>query len=124
MVNLADALHTLTEGVPIPRIHLDLPSQDVMTEPQRAQVLLRCVQEMITNSVRHAQAGNLWIRLSMTRDGLAMSARDDGVGADKVAVGNGLMGMAERLKQLGGKLEIESEPGAGFALHAWLPTKF
>jgi len=52
-----------------------------------------------------------------------MSARDDGVGADKVAVGNGLLGMAERLKQLGGKLEIESEPGTGFALHAWLPTE-
>jgi len=124
MVNLADALHTLIGGVPKPRIHLDLPSEDVMTEPERALVLLRCVQEMITNSVRHAQAGNLWIRLSMTRDGLAMSARDDGVGADKVAVGNGLLGMAERLKQLGGKLEIESEPGAGFALHAWLPTDF
>ena len=124
MVNLADALHTLTEGVPKPSIHLDLPSQDVMTEPQRAQVLLRCVQEMITNSVRHARAENLWIRLSMTRDGLAMSARDDGIGADKVAVGNGLLGMAERLKQLDGKLEIESEPGAGFALHVWLPTEF
>jgi signal transduction histidine kinase len=122
-VNLADALHTLIEGVPKPRIHLDLPSGEIMTEPQRAQVMLRCVQEMITNSVRHAQAENLWIRLSMTRDGLAMSARDDGIGADKVAVGNGLKGMAERLRQLGGKLEIESEPGTGFALHAWLPTK-
>jgi signal transduction histidine kinase len=124
MVNLADALHTLIGGVPKPRIHLDLPFQEVMTEPQRAQVLLRCVQEMITNSVRHAQAENLWIRLTMTREGLAMSARDDGIGADKVAVGNGLLGMAERLKQLGGKLEIESEPGSGFALHAWLPTEF
>jgi signal transduction histidine kinase len=123
MVNLADALHTLIEGVPKPRIHLDLPSGAVMTEPQRAQVLLRCVQEMITNSVRHAQASNLWIRLSITGDGLAMSARDDGIGADKVAVGNGLLGMAERLKQLGGKLEIESEPGEGFALHAWLPME-
>ena len=61
MVNLADALHTLIGGVPKPRIHLDLPSEEVMTEPKRAQVLLRCVQEMITNSVRHAQAGNLWI---------------------------------------------------------------
>jgi len=123
-VDLADALHTLIAGVPKPRIHLDLPSEQVKTEPERALVLLRCVQEMITNSVRHAQAKNLWIRLSMTRDGLAMSARDDGIGADKVAVGNGLSGMAERLKQLGGKLEIESEPGAGFALHAWLPTDF
>ena len=123
MVNLADALNTLVEGVPKPKIHLDLPAEAVMTEPQRAQVLLRCVQEMITNSVRHAQAGNLWIRLSTAGDGLAMSARDDGIGADKVAVGNGLLGMAERLKHLGGKLEIESEPGEGFALHAWLPTK-
>ena len=122
-VNLADALHKLTEGVPQPRIHLDLPAQAVMTEPQRAQVLLRCVQEMITNSVRHARADNLWIRLSVTCDGLAMSARDDGVGTDKVALGNGLTGMTERLKHLGGKLEIESQPGAGFALHAWLPTK-
>lgn len=123
MVNLADALHKLTEGVPNPKIHLDLPATEVMTEPQRAQVLLRCVQEMITNSVRHAQADNLWIRLSMTGDGLVMSARDDGIGVDKVAIGNGLTGMTERLKHLGGKLEIESEQGAGFALHAWLPTK-
>jgi len=123
MVNLAEALHTLIEGVPKPRIHLDLPAEAIMTEPQRAQVLLRCVQEMITNSVRHAQARNLWIRLSVAGDGLAMSARDDGIGADKVAIGNGLTGMAERLKHLGGKLEIESEPGEGFALHAWLPTE-
>ena len=109
--------------MPAPKIRLDLPAEEVMTEPQRAQVLLRCVQEMITNSVRHAQADNLWIRLSIRGDGLAISARDDGIGADKVAVGYGLKGMAERLKQLGGKLEIESEPGAGFALHAWLPMK-
>ncbi len=123
LVNLAEALHALVEGVPKPRIHLDLPAEAIMTEPKRAQILLRCTQEMITNSVRHARARNLWIRLSFNRDGLAMSARDDGVGTDNVSRGNGLQGMAERLKQLGGKLEIESEPGAGFALHAWLPTK-
>lgn len=122
-VNLADALNTLIEDVPAPKIHLDLPAEEVLTEPQRAHVLLRCVQEMITNSVRHARADNLWIRISIRGDGLAMSARDDGIGADKVAVGNGLKGMAERLKHLGGKLEIESEPGVGFALHAWLPMK-
>ena len=122
-VNLAAALNTLVEGVPKPIIHLDLPAEEVMAAPQRAQVLLRCVQEMITNSVRHARARNMWIRLSMTREGFAMSARDDGIGTRTVVAGNGLNGMSERLKQLGGKLEIESEPGAGFALHAWLPTE-
>lgn len=124
MVDLAEALNTLIEGVPKPRIHLDLPSQEVMTDPQRAQLLLRCVQEMITNSVRHAKAGNLWIRVSIDRDGLTMSGRDDGVGAEKLKVGNGLKGMTERLRQLGGRLEIESDPGQGFALQAWLPADF
>jgi signal transduction histidine kinase len=123
MVNLADALNKLIEGVPKPWIHLDLPSVAVMIEPQRAQVLLRCVQEMITNSVRHARARNLWLRLSISPEGLALSARDDGVGTHKVTAGNGLNGMKERLKQMGGKLEIESEPGEGFALHAWLPAE-
>jgi signal transduction histidine kinase len=94
-----------------------------MTDPQRAQVLLRCAQEIITNSVRHAQASNLWIRLSATPEGLAMSARDDGCGVSSVHHGNGLTGMTERLVQLGGKLEIESSRGAGFALHAWLPME-
>jgi signal transduction histidine kinase len=122
-VNLADALNTLVEGVPKPVIHLDLPAEEVMAAPQRAQVLLRCAQEMITNSVRHARATNMWIRLSMTREGFAMSARDDGRGTRHIVAGNGLNGMSERLAHLGGKLEIESEPGAGFALHVWLPTE-
>ncbi len=121
-VDLAAALRTLVEGVPEPRIHLDLPADLVMADPRRAHLLLRCAQEIITNSVRHAHADNLWIRLSTTRDGVAMSARDDGQGVDEVQAGNGLRGMKERLVQLGGKLEVESGRGEGFALHAWLPT--
>ena len=62
-VDLATALRTLVSGVPEPLIHLDLPVELAMTDPRRAQVLLRCAQEMITNSVRHARAKNLWISL-------------------------------------------------------------
>jgi len=122
-VELAAALRTLVEGVPEPRIHLDLPQELSMTDPLRAQVMLRCAQEMITNSVRHARAKNLWISLVHDEDGVAMIARDDGRGTDAVEVGNGLKGMAERLRQLGGELKIESSPGAGFSLHAWVPVE-
>jgi signal transduction histidine kinase len=122
-VELASALRTLVEGVPEPRIHLDLPMELSMTDPLRAQVLLRCAQEMITNSVRHAQARNLWISLVPDEHGVAMIARDDGRGVDAVEAGNGLKGMAERLKQLGGELKIETSPGAGFALRAWVPVE-
>ncbi|MEJ2534433.1 MAG: histidine kinase, partial [Gammaproteobacteria bacterium] len=122
-VDLAAALRSLVDGVPEPQIHLELPSGLVLTDPQRAQVLLRCAQEIITNSVRHARARNLWIRVSMTPEGVAMSARDDGRGVTHVEPGNGLRGMSERILQLGGKLEIESGRGAGFTLHAYVPVE-
>ena len=122
-VELAAALRTLVEGVPEPQIHLDLPTELSMTDPLRAQVMLRCAQEMITNSLRHAQAKNLWISLVHDENGVAMIARDDGKGASEVEAGNGLTGMAERLRQLGGELRIESSPGAGFNVHAWVPAE-
>lgn len=122
-VDLAAALRTLVGGVPEPRIHLDLPSDLAMTDPRRAQVLLRCTQEMITNSVRHAQAKNLWIALEQDLEGVVLTARDDGRGVDQVEAGNGLKGMSERLRQLGGELKIETGSGAGFALRAWVPVE-
>jgi len=122
-VDLAGALRRLVEGVPEPRIHLDFPSDLVMVDPEQAHMLLRCVQEIITNSVRHARASNLWIRLSTSGGGVALSARDDGRGAGTIQAGHGLRGMHERLAQLGGKLEVESRKGAGFALHAWIPME-
>jgi signal transduction histidine kinase len=122
-VDLAAALRTLVSGVPEPVIHLDLPSELAMTDPQRAQVLLRCAQEMITNSVRHARASNLWIGLVQDSDGVALTARDDGRGVDNVEAGNGLNGMQERLRQVGGELKIESSSGKGFSLHAWIPVE-
>jgi len=122
-VDLADALRTLVEGVPEPHIHLDLPEELAMTDPLRAQVLLRCAQEMITNSVRHAQARNLWVRLVFDENGVSMTARDDGRGVAEFEAGNGLNGMDERLRQLGGELTVESSPGAGFSLQAWVPQE-
>ena len=122
-VDLAAALRTLISGVPEPAIHLDLPSELSMTDPRRAQVLLRCAQEMITNSVRHARAQNLWLSLVQNVNGVALTARDDGRGVSEVEAGNGLKGMAERLRQLGGELKIETSPGDGFSLQAWIPVE-
>lgn len=122
-VDLASALRTLAQGTPEPRIHLDLPNELAQTDPQRAQVLLRCAQEMITNAVRHARARNLWIRLVQEDDGVALTARDDGRGSQSIEGGHGLRGMRERLQAVGGELEIQNRPGAGFALRAWMPTE-
>src|SRR4051812_27390218 len=65
-IDLTEALKTLVEGVPGITIHLDLPPRFSIDDPRRAQVLLRCAQEIITNTVRHAGARNLWLRFQRT----------------------------------------------------------
>ncbi len=94
-----------------------------MTDPGRAQVLLRCAQEVITNSVRHAEARNLWVRLRPEGAGVELRARDDGRGVEKFVPGNGLIGMRERLRALGGALDVITAAGKGFSLRAWMPLE-
>ena len=122
-VDLREAIRELASGVPEPTIHLDIPDELSLTDPKRAQILLRCAQEVITNAVRHAQAHNLWIRLAADDEGLRLEARDDGRGAIELLPGNGLTGMRERIKELGGRLEIMTRPDAGFRINAWMPPE-
>ncbi len=123
-IDLTDALNTLIEGVPGLKIHLELPPRFTIDDPRRAQLLLRCAQEIITNAVRHASARNLWLAFERTGDRkLAIHARDDGRGAIQLKQGNGLTGMRERLSQFGGQLDIVTAKDQGFALDAWLPLE-
>jgi signal transduction histidine kinase len=122
-IDLREALDALIEGVPSLDIHLMLPPDFRVDDPARAQVLLRCAQEIITNAVRHAGARTLWLSLVRENGGVAIRARDDGQGAEGFNAGNGLRGMRERLAQFGGKLEIETARDRGFALDAWLPLE-
>jgi signal transduction histidine kinase len=123
-IDLTQALQSLTEGVPGLEIHLELPPRFSVDDPKRAQVLLRCAQEIITNTVRHAGACNLWLRFERNGDRqMAIHARDDGRGASQLKQGNGLAGMRERLAQYGGRLDIVTAKDQGFALDAWLPLE-
>lgn len=121
-IDLGAALLPLAENVPALDIHMDIETPLTLDDPERAHVLLRCTQEIITNAVRHAGARNLWINAGRRGDCIVMSARDDGHGADNLIAGNGLRGMRERLQQHGGDLRIETRLGAGFCLHLTLPT--
>jgi len=125
-IDLTQALHSLVEGVPQLSIHLELPPRFSVEDSKRAQVLLRCAQEIITNTIRHAGARNLWLRFepgAAPDHGIAIHARDDGRGSDVLKPGNGLTGMRERLAQFGGRLDIDTARDRGFALDAWLPLE-
>lgn len=121
-IDLAAALQPLADNVPALDIHMDIETPLTLEDPDRAHLLLRCTQEIITNTVRHAGARNLWITARRESDCIVMDARDDGRGADQLVAGHGLRGIRERLAQYGGDLKIKTRPHAGFSLCLTLPT--
>lgn len=122
-IDLGGALLLLTERVPALAIHMDIEEPLTLDDAERAHVLLRCTQEIITNAVRHAGARNLWIHCRRDGGKIVINAHDDGQGADVVIAGNGLRGMRERLRQHGGNMTIESRAGGGFRLCLQVPVE-
>ncbi len=82
----------------------------------------RIVQEALTNSLKHAAAEHIRVRLRYARV-LELEVRDDGRGCDRgpLAHGNGITGMRERVVLLGGTLAAGTVAGGGFRVAARIP---
>jgi signal transduction histidine kinase len=119
---LASALRELARNFPRPRVHLALPERLHVADAERAHVLLRCSQEILTNSARHSGAANLWLEITQSEAELQLRARDDGTVSDELHAGAGLRGMRSRFEDLGGTLRYESAPQGGLQIFASLPN--
>ena len=83
----------------------------------------RAAQEALTNVRKHAHAQNVAITLDYSRpDWAALTVADDGVGCAEPSGGFGLLGLRERLRQLGGQTLIASAVGQGFTLRVEAPA--
>jgi signal transduction histidine kinase len=120
-IDLGRELRRLAGEIPVPRVHLDLPPDLQVGTTRRSRAVLRCVQEIVTNAIRHGEARNLWVALRSERGLLRLAAHDDGRGAEHLRDGGGLSGMRCRLEELGGSLSIETSPASGFFVRATLP---
>jgi len=96
--------------------------------PELEMACFRVAQEALTNVMRHAHAKQVWVALALIAGEVQLSVRDDGKGFDVAAVfdasrtgGFGLIGMQERVRQLGGRLAIHSAPGRGTQVRASFP---
>lgn len=103
-------------------LRLELGSTTV--GPDLDVAIYRVVQEALTNVARHAQAGQVTVRMGGADDGLELEIEDDGGGANGEPTPQlGLLGMRERILELGGRFSVHTRPRAGFRIHAWLPMK-
>ncbi|MDO9092236.1 MAG: CHASE3 domain-containing protein [Rubrivivax sp.] len=108
-------------------IAVDTELQELALDERSAIAVYRLVQESLTNIAKHAQARSVHIVLRQAGGapaGVEVEVRDDGVGFDPGAVRgsqHGLLGMRHRVQALHGRLQLDSSPGGGTRLLAWLP---
>jgi signal transduction histidine kinase len=128
-LGLAAGLESLARSVR--GVSVTVEAADVELAEHVSTALFRIAQEAISNIVKHAQASHVHVSLAELPSGVVLVVSDDGRGFDmrrRAAVAGagdpdrfGLVGMFERAQLLGGRLVIESEPGAGTTVRAVIP---
>lgn len=98
--------------------------EEPATSKEAKQVAYRIGKEALQNVARHARARRLWVRLHAADGELVLEIADDGVGFDPNAGFPGHLGlrsMRERVREVGGSIEVDSEPGKGTRIRARIP---
>jgi len=121
---LVDDFQTRT-GIEARFIGKDIPKHVVK---EVVTCLYRVAQEGLANISRHAKAKNVRVELQRVRDGLQLMISDDGIGFDMSRHDGqrgslGLLSMRERVSLVAGTLSIQSTPGEGTQICAWVPFK-
>jgi signal transduction histidine kinase len=115
------------------RCRLDFPESVPaypMPSPERHSLFL-AAKEALQNIVKHAEAGQVWIRLKLEPGVLLLLVEDDGKGGDAelfpapsgIVQGNGLSNMQKRMEQLGGRFARQTRPGNGTMVRLELPLR-
>lgn len=105
---------------------MDMDPDHPWPEPPEpmAMAVFRIFQEMLSNVGRHAQARHLKVAIAVAAGELSLTVQDDGIGAPAQAFeagdAYGVMGMRERARHFGGRIDIASAPGQGTRMHLQL----
>ncbi len=115
---LSSALAELTRGL---KVRLDCGGDESGYDPAVLLAGYRAAQEGITNALRHASASDVAVDVHCGQSGLRLVVADDGRGLADGREGFGLLGMRERVAQVGGAVEVHTAPGAGTRLVVTIP---
>ncbi len=106
------------------KVQLDAEESAAELPDEIKTCIYRVTQEALANCARHAQAHRVVLKLQQSEVDVTLTIADDGKGFDPARTrGLGLLGMKERVEDLGGRLLIESTPGAGTRLSVALPLQ-
>jgi signal transduction histidine kinase len=122
-IDLETALMALNPAIASVSVKFNLEPDAVVCDIAKAEALLRCAQEGLTNALRHGGATEILVTLSRHEQDLVLMVEDNGVGypSEAPAAGNGLKGLRERLEEFQGVLSLDRRTPRGCILRAVLP---
>lgn len=102
---------------------LKVEGKPVPLTPQANLTIYRTAQETINNAHKHSKATRVDLILNYSQnERVQFMVTDNGLGADEIRTGFGLLGIQERVRLLNGEVCIENEPGKGFKVRINLPV--
>lgn len=119
----------VAERIPELKVGLDLDADGQRIPEEARLALFRMVQESVSNVIKHARAKRVDVTLSLEGRGVTLCIEDDGRGFEVpgswLDLGRlnhyGLLGLSERVRALGGTLEVASKPGQGTRVFVSIP---
>ncbi|THB72980.1 MAG: sensor histidine kinase [Gammaproteobacteria bacterium] len=121
-INLADSLYSLVNKLPKLNVEMRIDEDLAVRDAKIADVILRCVQESLTNALKHANASEIKMDIKMNESDIMVLIKDNGIGVtDSLKIGNGLTGMRERVESVGGAISFDGCKQQGFAIDISLP---
>ncbi|WP_288388534.1 histidine kinase [uncultured Alteromonas sp.] len=115
------AVRALFKDLPRPSLQLSIADNVSIEDVTTADILLRCVQESLTNTIKHTQSAQLQVTLDKSEKGYSLTLQDEQVPTAKtIQLGNGLTGMSERIEESGGSVKFSFNKH-GFFTHVLLP---
>ena len=119
---LRSLLEDLARSLESPRVTVQVDDAIRITGPEATTALFRIAQEIVTNAARHAKAERLALSLRSDGDHVRLEGVDDGASASAdIVAGNGLCGIRERARLLGGDARWSREAAGGFRVVVTIP---
>jgi signal transduction histidine kinase len=118
---LGPSLRELARRAPI-QVNLDVPRDQRFPEPIETAVYY-VVSEALANATKHSQASDVSVAIVFDAGEVRATVADDGVGGAVLDRGSGLIGLADRVESLGGRLTLASPLGGGTTISIELPLE-
>jgi signal transduction histidine kinase len=118
---LAGAVQALAERSPVPTTITEVPQQRFPAAIEATAYFV--VSEALANVAKHSRASAALVTIRTLPDSLVVTVSDDGTGGATPDGGSGLRGLSDRVAAAGGRLRVDSPPGAGTCLEADIPCR-